>query len=45
MSAHYNQVKKYYDKGLWTLSQVKNAVVAKWITAAEFKSITGETYK
>ena len=45
MSAHYEQVKRYYDKGLWTLQQVKNAVVAKWITESEYKTITGESYK
>ena len=45
MSAHYEQVKRYYDKGLWTLQQVKNAVVAKWITEREYKTITGESYK
>lgn len=45
MSTRYNQVKRYYDKGLWTLPQVKKAVVAGWITEDEYKSITGETYK
>ena len=44
MSAHYNQVKRYYDNDLWSISQVK-AAVGTWITAAEFKLITGETYK
>ena len=45
MSTHYEQVKRYYDKGLWTLQQVKKAVVAKWITESEYKTITGESYK
>lgn len=45
MSTRYNQVKKYFDKGLWTLSQVKKSVEAGWITKDEYKSITGETYK
>ena len=43
-STRYEQVKKYYDKGLWTLSQVRQAVKAKWITQEEFEEITGETY-
>lgn len=45
MSTRYEQVKRYYDKGLWTLSQVKKAVEAKWITESEYKTITGESYK
>lgn len=44
MSAKYEKVKKYYDKGLWNLEMVRNAVVKKWITAEEFKEITGEDY-
>ena len=45
MSAKYNKVKNYYDKGLWTLAQVKNAVVKGWITVEEFTEITGEEYE
>ena len=45
MSTHYEQVKRYYDKCLWTLQQVKKAVVANWITESEYKKITGESYK
>lgn len=44
MSVKYEKVKKYYDKGLWNLEMVRNAVVKKWITAEEFKEITGEDY-
>ena len=44
MSAKYEKVKKYYDKGLWNLEMVRNAVLKKWITAEEFKEITGEDY-
>ncbi|MCD7864050.1 MAG: XkdX family protein [Lachnospiraceae bacterium] len=44
MSAKYNKVKGYYDKDLWTISQVRNAVVKGWITAEEYEEITGETY-
>lgn len=45
MSAKYTKVKGYYDKGLWTLTQVKNAVVKGWITEEEFTEITGEDYE
>ena len=44
MSAKYQKVKKYFNDGLWTLEMVKNAVVKEWITAEEFKEITGEDY-
>lgn len=44
MSAKYEKVKKYYDKGLWTIEMVRNAVVKEWITEEEFKEITGEDY-
>lgn len=43
-SAKYEKVKRYYDKGLWTKEMVRNAVVKEWITAEEYKEITGEDY-
>ena len=43
-SKHYEKVKYYYDNHLWTLEQVRNAVVKGWITDEEFKEITGENY-
>lgn len=43
-SKHYERVKSYYERGLWTLTQVRNAVVKGWITAAEFEEITGREY-
>lgn len=45
MSAKFETVKKYYDKGLWTKKQVYNAVVKEWITAEEYELITGEVYE
>lgn len=45
MSAKFETVKKWYDRGMWTKERVKNAVVKKWITATEFKTITGEKYE
>lgn len=44
MSKKYELVKEYYDNGLWNLTRVKNAVVKGWITAEEFKTITGQPY-
>lgn len=44
MSKKYELVKHYYDNGLWNLTRVKNAV-GKWITAEEFKTITGQPYE
>ena len=31
MSANYEKVKDYYEKGLWSLDRVKKAV-GRWIT-------------
>ena len=45
MSEKFETVKKYFDTGMWTEQQVKNAVVKEWITAKEFKAITGKNYK
>lgn len=44
MSKKFQTVKNYFDKGLWNIDRVKNAVVKNWITAEEFKEITGEDY-
>lgn len=43
-SKNFDKVKNYYDNGLWTLTQVYNAV-GKWITKEEYKEITGEDYQ
>lgn len=43
-SKNFEKVKGYYDNGLWSKAKVKNAVVKGWITAAEYKEITGEDY-
>ena len=44
MSPKFNKVKMYYDTGMWNITMVRNAVVKAWITAEEFKIITGENY-
>ena len=44
MSTKYEQVKKYYDLGVWNDDRVRNAVGKEWITAEEYHEITGKTY-
>lgn len=47
-SEKFELVKSYYDRGLWSVRKVRNAVTnpkdAPYITAAEFTEITGEAY-
>lgn len=43
-SKNYEKVKNYYDKGLWSVERVRQAVIKGWITEAEFTEITGEEY-
>lgn len=45
MSARFLEVKAFYDSGKWRKARVRNAVKAKWITAEEYKQITGEDYE
>lgn len=45
MSAKYEMVKKFYDKGDWSKGQVKNAVKKGLITKDEYEQITGEKYR
>ena len=48
-SENFEKVKFYYNskrldgRRMWTINMVRNAV-GKWITADEFKEITGDTY-
>ena len=44
MMSKYEKVKYYYDHGLWTKTQVRNAVVKGWITPEQYEEITGEVY-
>ncbi len=44
-SPKFEKVKNYYDKGYWSIDRVHEAVVKGWITAAEYKEITGEDYE
>jgi len=43
-SAKFEQIKKWYDDGLWSKRAVKNAVKKGWITAEEYEEITGEQH-
>lgn len=48
-SKNFYKVKEYYDKGLWSKDRVYNAVTNPksdpWITAEEYKEITGYEYE
>lgn len=50
MSANFEKVRTYYNnylnglKPAWSKERVRN-VVGKWITAEEYKIITGEDYE
>ena len=43
-SANFDKVKRYFSMKMWSEERVRNAVVAGWITGAEFEEITGEKY-
>ena len=43
-SKNFAKVKDYYERGLWDKARV-HAVMGRWITAEEYKEITGEEYK
>ncbi len=45
MSAKYEMLKNFYEEDLWDQERLKNAVSKNWITAEEYKLITGEDYK
>lgn len=40
MSEHYELVKSYYDRGLWSADRVQNAI-GRWITQEESNEILG----
>ena len=44
MSAKFEQVKGFYEVGVWSETKLRNAVAKGWITAEEFKQITGKAY-
>ncbi len=40
----YEKVKNYYEKGLWSIERVANAVKKGWITVDDFQEITGKVF-
>lgn len=44
MSKNYEKVKRLYDTESWPLNWVQDAV-DRWITAAEYREITGKEYE
>lgn len=44
-SKKYAKVKYYYDNGIWAINRVYEAVGHGWITAEEYKEITGFDYE
>ena len=44
MSADFAKLKRYLEDGLWTKKQIGDAVAKGWITAEEYREITGEDY-
>ena len=45
MSKKFEKVKRYYDEGLWSQRQVRDAVTKGWITVEEYELIVGEPYE
>ena len=41
----YSRIKRFFDRGLWTIEQVREAVTYNKLTETEFKEITGEEYE
>lgn len=44
-SKKFQKVKSYFDRGLWSVSRVRDAVEKEWINPEEFEEITGEVYE
>lgn len=40
----FDRIKRLYDEGKLNIDGVRNAVKRGWITAEQFKEITGEDY-
>lgn len=43
-SPRFATVQRYYQRGLWGIERVANAVAHGWITAEEYEEITGVPY-
>ncbi len=40
----FEMIRKFYQKRLWNISRVRDAVKKGWITEEEFKTVTGEEF-
>ena len=40
----YERVKTYYERGLWDIKRVKNAVEKRWLTKEQYEEIVGQPY-
>lgn len=40
----FEKIKEYFERKLWDITRVRNAVIKGWITPEEFEIITGEEY-
>lgn len=43
-SENFEAIKIFHTYKVWNIKKVRNAVVSKYITADEYKEITGEDY-
>ncbi|WP_294582939.1 XkdX family protein [uncultured Staphylococcus sp.] len=41
----YYLLKRFFDKGLFSVRKIKAAVKLRWITKEQFEEITGEKYE
>ena len=44
-SKYFAEIKEWFELGIWNEKRVKNAVAQNYLTEAEYKEITGKTYK
>ena len=45
MSPWFDRIKRFYDRDLWTLEQVKDGVRTNTIKKEEFELIVGEPFE
>ncbi len=45
MSEHFEKLKEYYNKGLWSKERLRKAVEIGWITPKEYELIVGYEYE
>ncbi len=43
-SEKFDMIKMFYNRKMWDVKKVRDAVVKVWITADEFEEITGVEY-